>query len=456
MIGHLQIKFMRALKKIEWILFTIAFILIANIAQAQKTKVDSTKVKVDSTKTKVGATRAKVGSTRKPIDSPRATVNSTMGPVDSALLERVTALEQQVADQKPGESHFMVVGLATFGFVQRKTSFTDVHGVRQSVKTNSLADADHYELSPMLLWRHGTNILVEFEPSFTGGSLGVNWANISYFAAPGFIIHGGYFVLPFGMYSKRLAAGWIDKLAPDPMGIGLAGTDFGVGLSGGFPLGNMKWSYDVSLTNGLQLLPDGTLQGAGVTDNNTNKTVTGRLALLPFSNSSLEIGVSALHGGVADAGSSFDKANTTMYGADISFVKNVNPFLINIKAQYNRVNVNRQNYLNPIDSTTYTFNNKTVASFEQISVRPVSVENKLLKNFELAYRHVNYSQPANSIGGQNYSENDIGLDYWLSWRTVLKLTYAKSHAVSTANISAGGVGGVTDVSSVYLQFSIQF
>ena len=80
--------------------------------------------------------------------------------VDSALLDRVSALEQQVADQKPGESHFMVVGLTTFGFVGSKTTFTPGNGTSQSTKTNSLGDADHYELSPMLLWRHGQNSLL--------------------------------------------------------------------------------------------------------------------------------------------------------------------------------------------------------------------------------------------------------------------------------------------------------
>ena len=154
--------------------------------------------------------------------------------VDSALMDRVSTLEQQVADQKPGESHFMVVGLATFGFVQSKTTYTPIGGTSQSVKTNSLGDADRYELSPMLLWRHGTKFLVEFEPSFDGNSLGVNWANITYFAAPGLAIHAGYFVLPFGIYNKRLAAGWIDKVAPDPVGVDLPGTDFGIGVSGGW------------------------------------------------------------------------------------------------------------------------------------------------------------------------------------------------------------------------------
>ena len=410
-----KISFMRPLKiGIRWILIPLAFLTTVNIARAQQTTV-----------------------------------------VDSALLDRVAALEQQVADQKLGENHFMVVGLTTFGFVYSKTTFTPPGGPRQVSKTNSLGDADHYELSPMFLWRHGTNWLVEFEPSFTGGSLGVNWADISYFASPALIIRAGYFVVPFGIYNKRLAAGWIDKLATDPMGNDLPGTDFGVEVSGGMPLGSMKWSYDISLTNGLQLQPDGELQNIGLSDNNNNKTVSGRLGLLPFSNSSLEIGVSGLYGGVADAGSSYQNANTTMYGADLSFVKNINPFLINVKGQYSLVTVNRQNYIKPTDFTPYSFDNKSTSAFAQVSVRPVSADNKILKNLELAFRYVNYTTPGSSLWGQNYNEEDIGLDYWLNWRTVLKFTYAKTHSLSTADISAGGIAGTTDMNNIYLQFSIQ-
>jgi len=374
---------------------------------------------------------------------------------DSALLERVTTLEQQVADQKPGESHLMIVGLTTFGFANSKTVFTPPGGPPQTAKANSFPDADRYELSPMLLWRHGTKWLVEFEPSFSGGSLGVNWANISYFAAPGLVIHAGYFVLPFGIYAKRLAAGWIDKLAPDPQGIDLPGSDFGIGVSGGLPLGNMKWSYDLSLTNGLQLLSDGEIQGVGIVDNNKNKTITGRLALLPFSNSSLEIGVSGLYGNAADEGSNYSNANSTMYGADLSYVKTLKPFLFNVKGQLSKVLVNRQNYINPVDSTNYTFDNTSTFAFAQISIRPVSADNNIVKNLELAFRYVNNTTPSNSLWGQNYNEEDIGLDYWLSWRTVLKFTYAKSHAVSTQKVSAGGTLGATDMNTIYLQFALQ-
>jgi hypothetical protein len=298
--------------------------------------------------------------------------------------------------------------------------------------------------------------LVEFEPSFDGYTLGVNWANITYFVAPGFMVHGGYFVVPFGIYNKRLAAGWIDKLAGDPNGFDLPGTDFGIGFSGGLPLGGMKWSYDLSLTNGLQLLPDGELQNAGIVDNNKGKMVSGRLSLLPFSNSCLEIGVSALYSNSGDAGSNFTNANVKMYGADINFVKTFNPFLVNIKGQYNRIDVNKQTFVNPVDSTNYTFNNRTSAVFGQFSIRPVGLSGNFLKNFELAYRYSEYNTPSNSTWGQNSHEHDFGLDYWLNWRTVLKFTYAKSHALSTANTAAGGIPGTTDVNSIYLQVSVGF
>jgi hypothetical protein len=405
---------MRQIRTItQWVILALPFLASANIARAQQTV------------------------------------------VDSALLERVAALEQQVADHKPGEDHLLIVGLTTFGFVRTKTTFTPPGGPAQVSKANSFADVANYELSPMFLWRHGTKWLVEFEPSFSGGSLGVNWADVSYFAAPGLIVRAGYLVLPFGIYSKRLAAGWIDKIAGDPMGINPAGTDYGVEVLGGLPLGNMKWSYDVSLSNGLQLQPDGELANIGIVDNNTNKTVTGRLGLLPFSNSSLDIGISGLYGNVADAGSNYVNANATMYAADLNYVKTFSPFLVNVKGQYNWEKVNSQQYSKPTDSTAYNFDNTTHSAFAQISIRPVSVESKLLKDLELAFRYVNYQSPANSLWGQNYHEIDIGLDYWLTWRTVLKFTYSTSHAASTANVSAGGTAGTTDVNSIHLQFSIQ-
>ena len=377
---------------------------------------------------------------------------------DTALTEQVSILSRQIAEMKEGDSHFMVAGLTTFGFVNQKTT-TQLGGLRSSSRYNSLGDVNRYELSPMFLWRHGDKLLVEFEPSFNGISLGVNWAAISYFVSPYLIVRGGYIVLPFGSYSKHFAAGWINKLASDPIGVNPAGSDFGVEIGGGLPLGSMKATYDFAISNGFQLNADGTIQGVGINALINNKTLSGRLSILPFSNSSLEIGISGLYGSLAYPGVNFtpNKPVISMIAVDGNFVKNIDPVQLNFKCQYSLSKVNRQNYRNPIDSTTtYSFLNNTNASFAQLSVRPFLVENKFLKNLELAFRYVNYKTPVNSTFGQNYNERDYGVDYWLSWRTVLKITYENINATGSSNVAITGLQGSTGINRMVLQFSTEF
>ena len=373
--------------------------------------------------------------------------------VDSSLLDRVTELEKQASYKKPGEDHFMVVGLTTIGWNMNKTTVTS-GGVGQAVKTNSFPDDAEFEFSPMFLWRHGNKFLMEFEPSFSsGGGLGVNWADVSYFASPGLIIRAGYFVVPFGIYNKRLAAGWINKLATDPPVADIPnGADYGVEVEGGFPMGNMKWSYDVSLTNGNQLLTDGEMQGVGSIDNNQNKAVTARLSLLPFSNSSLEIGLSGQIGKVGDAGTSNQSAQSKAFAVDLDYVKLFNPILVNIKGQYNYVYVTNQSYVNPNDSTIYTYDNKTTTGFAQLSLRPTGSSNSFVKNLELAYRYSNFISPAGSLWGQKNNISEAALLYWLSWRTVLKCAYQWNNSNST---SIGSEGTTTQSNTLFMQFSIQ-
>ena len=358
---------------------------------------------------------------------------------------------------KAAESQFMVVGLTTFGFVNQTTTNT-LGGLKSTDKYNSLGDADRFEFSPMFLWRHGDNLLLEFEPSFDGTNIGVNWADISYYAAPNLIIRGGYFVLPFGIYNKRLAAGWINKLTSDPIGMDMAGTDFGVEIEGGLPLGSMKMSYDISLTNGQQLNNDGTINGVGITAIGNGKTVCGRIGFLPLSNSSLEIGVSGLMGSLANPNNmNYNNPMSTMYAVDLNYVKNIKSIQLNIKGQYNISTVNAQSYISPIDSTkTYSYTNTTTSAFGQISLRPAQVKNKVLKNLELAFRYVNYVTPQNSTWGQNYSEEDIALDYWLSWRTVLKAGYEIIKSDGTSSVALSGTQGSTSINRLIIQFSTEF
>ncbi len=373
--------------------------------------------------------------------------------VDSSLLDRINALEKQTNYIKPGDDHFMMVGLTTFGFVSNKTTMT-LGDSSSIIKTHSLGDASHYEFSPMFLWRHGKKLLLEFEPSFSNGGLGVNWAAISYFATPGLIIRGGYLVLPFGTYNKRLAAGWINKFASDPEGIASA-TDYGIEAEGGFQAGTMKWNYDLALSNGIQLQHDGTLQNVGITDNNKNRTFTGRIGWLPLANSSLELGASLMTGKVGDAGSQNENIKATLYALDLNYVENIKPFQLNIKGQYGITDVDNTSYMNPVDSSQYTFNNHTTTGYIMASIRPAFVDNGI-KNFELAARFGNYTSPAKSLWGTKDNSLAFALDYWLNWRTVLKFTYEAIKGTNTTDVKLGGTPGlVTQSNSFYLQFSVQ-
>ena len=389
---------------------------------------------------------------------------STLCSLNAEAQDSVAAapgIDQKITEYRPGSAHFMLAGLTTFGFVMEKnTTSSTVGGPSIITKNSSIGDADRYEFSPMFLWRQSDKVLLEFEPSYTGGnSLSVNWADVSYFLTPGCIIRAGYLVLPFGMYSKRLAAGWINKLTSDPIGMDMPGSDYGVEVEGGFPMGNMKWNYDIAVSNGFQMDSTGSISSVGITSPNLNKTICGRIGLLPHAGSNLEIGFSAL-GGNLYAPQNYNYGNPTlmMYAFDLSYYKKIGMFTLNLKGQYNVETVNKQSYLNPLDTTshtaTYTFNNTVTAGFGQVSVRPTGLEN-FVKNFELGYRYVVYNTPDASLWGQNWTENDICLNYWLSWRQVIKIGYENINNVVKDNPTVGITGSTTNTSRFILQFSTQ-
>lgn len=373
--------------------------------------------------------------------------------IDSLTEARIASLEKQVALHKPGLSRLVVVGLTTFGYVSNKTE-TITGGVSQTNRFSSFG-GNTYEFSPLFLWRQSNKVLLEFEPSFNNDGLSVNWANISYFALPNLIIHGGYFVLPFGIYNKKLAAGWINKVATDPIGL-LTGADYGIGISGGMYLNNMKWNYDLSLTNGMALNPNGGLQNVNLKSASSNKTITGRLGLLPFSDGSLEIGISGMTGGVANGNAQFNNAKATFYAFDFNYVKNYDPLQINIKSQYNVADVSNQNYVNPSDSTNiYTFTNHSTSGYGQLSIRPIGSQSTFIKNLEFAFRYGNYTTPSNSTWGSKTKQIDYGINYWINWKTVIRVTYEILDSNSSVNPSLINVLDNTKVSAFHLQFSTQ-
>lgn len=360
---------------------------------------------------------------------------------------------------KKFDSHFMVAGVATVGFIQNWTTTNSIaNGIlNQKTKSNAIGDADNFEFSPLLLWRHGDKILLEFEPSFTVDGLGVNWADVSYFLAPGVIVRAGYLVLPFGTYSKRLAAGWINKFGYDPVGATMnpSGSDWGIELSGGAQAGKMKINYDIALANGFSLNNDGSLYNPGIVDNNLAKTVCGRFGWLPISNSSLEFGVSGLYGRTGMDTGANKNVSTIMGAFDVQYIYAKNPIQITFKGQYNMAYVTNFNYVNPTDPTqTFHFTNFQQGYYGMLALRPI-VSNKVLRNFELAGRFSQYDNPTGAAWENHTRQIDVALDYWLNWRTVIKLCYENLLQSNPTNNPIGVTDNKALSHILQVQFSVQ-
>lgn len=300
-------------------------------------------------------------------------------------------------------------------------------------------------LTPILLWQPHKNILVEaelelgLEGSETAVELG--YADASFFLNKYLTVRAGKFLSPFGIFQDRLHPSWINKLPTFPVGTGEDAlgvgpiAEVGIDFRGGIPLGSSKMNYSVFVANGAQLIssPDdpskqGTLvYGAGEAGNK-KLTVGGRIGFLPFSNSSLEIGASYRNGNVGNKNTDYKNVGAQMHAFDLSYVKQLSFIkgLFDVKAQYNQVNLDKVNYIDPGDPTgvtLYTFDNSRNSFFTQAAYRPTMLSNKFFKKTELVYRYAEFNPPAGAKELEKVKQSTYGINYWFTWRTAFKLAY---------------------------------
>jgi hypothetical protein len=263
--------------------------------------------------------------------------------------------------------------------------------------------------------------------------------------------------LPFGTYNKRLGAGWINKLVSDPVSVGNGpvSSDWGIEMSGGIQTGKMKINYDIALTNGFSLGNDGTVTNPGIVDDNIAKTVSGRFGWLPLSNSSLEIGVSGLYGRVGHDDAVNKKTGTIMGAFDAQYTYSKKPISINIKGQYDMAYVTNRTYTNPSDSSqSFSFTNLSHGYYVMLALRPV-VANKILRNLELAGRISEYQTPKGSAWESHTRQIGVALNYWINWRTVVKLGYENVLQTNPLNGTLGTVDNKSLSHLLVVQFSVQ-
>lgn len=299
-------------------------------------------------------------------------------------------------------------------------------------------------VSPILLWKPHERLLVEaeLETELEGTETKINleYIDAAYFLNKYVTIRAGKFLSPFGIYQDRLHPQWINKLPSTPLGfnhdaspIGPT-TEVGVDVRGNVPLGSAKMNYSFYLSNGPSLNTSsseiseiGQLKYSSAEDNNKNKSFGGRVGLLPFSNSSVEIGGSFQVGNVGDRESEYKNVKAKQYALDFTYVNSLDFLkgMIDVKAQWNWVNVDQANYISPKDSTTFTFNNKRDAAFVQAAYRPSMTQSKFLKKTELVFRYSGLNMQTGEVDPAKIILNQYtyGINYWYSWRTALKFAY---------------------------------
>jgi len=224
-------------------------------------------------------------------------------------------------------------------------------------------------------------------------------------------------------------------------------------------VGNSRLSYAIYVSNGPTLHTEsdmgGMIQGENWNDQNNNKELGGRIGFLPFDNSSLEIGISGKHakvGGLQDSVyminsdfKNYKNVASNAWAIDWNYVKSISSIksIIGIKGQFTRIAVDDAYYevpegftpkpanYAPDEMSLYTFKNNMQTYFVQFSYRPAMITNKCLKNMELLFRYNALTPPKdaawapkdNNGQGGTITRADIGLDYWLSWRTGLRFAY---------------------------------
>ena len=323
--------------------------------------------------------------------------------------------------------------------------------------------------APIFLFKHSDKLLFEAELEFVleGNELqvGLEYANVMYVFNKNMTVRAGRFLLPFGTFMERLHPAWINRLPTAPLGYGHDGiapsSGIGVELRGAFDLGGPKLNYSVYSTNGPRIKdgsiePEeaGMLQFQNYEDNNNSKAFGGRIGLLPFADSSTEIGFSTYSTSKVGArDSQYENVGAFLYALDFAFVKQFSGFgVIDIKGQYNNSNVDDATYTeldefgNPEE---YTFNNESNSFYTQLSYRPTTSESDFMKKLEFVGRYSNYNAPADAEWSGESEQYAFGLNYWLTWRSLIKVAYQTTDSV-------GGHDGGGTTNGFFVHWAIGF
>lgn len=360
---------------------------------------------------------------------------------------------------KPSKTQFMIRGYGHTGF-----NFMNAEGEKESSYVGSA-------FAPIFLFKHSDRLMFEAELEFglenNELEIGLEYADVMYVLNKNMTVRAGKFLLPFGTFMERFHPAWINRLPTRPLGFGHDGiapaSGIGVELRGAFDLGGPSLNYSIYSTNGPRL-KDGSVEPeeAGMLmfqnyeDNNISKAFGGRIGLLPFADSSTEFGFSAYStNGTGTTDSGYENVGAFLYALDFAFIKQIPAIggFIDIKGQYNNSDIDDATYteLNEFNiEEEYTFDNKSDSFYTQLSYRPTMARSDFLKKLELVGRYSNLNTPEGAEWEEQSDQYAFGLNYWLTWRSVIKVAY------QTTDTVGGHDGGGGTTNGFFVHWAIGF
>ena len=258
----------------------------------------------------------------------------------------------------------------------------------------------------------------------------LNLADISYDVCDYLTIGGGLFAIPFGQYHNHFDPPWVDKFPDNPLAFDAIApvSEVGFFAKGAIPSGTTRWTYDVYVTNGPNLITNdpaaaGQLNFNDYSDLNNNKAVGGRIGFLPFPD--MEMGYSLQYSKPSPAG--FHEVTAFLQAVDFHY----KPVIKSLAGQFDFAG---EWIWSKVGSATYDptgslgFGPRTFGSYSQggyfsLGYRPTEVDNKILRNVELLVRYDSLQMPINAPGGEHESRLTLGVDYWLTSYCVIKAAY---------------------------------
>ena len=338
------------------------------------------------------------------------------------LQDEVKTLKAQNEAMDDGTTGFLLTG---YGFA----------GYTDSESSNSSFNAG---FNPIFLWRLRDDLIfegeieLEFEDNAT--EVALEYAQLSYLLNDYITFGAGKFLNPSNYFIERLHPTWINKLADKPITmIGnnrlQAGSQLGIQVRGGVPLGSTRGEYAFYVSNGPSIrADDGSLSFKNVNDSNNSKAVGGRIGWMPFSG--FELGYGFEIAGVDDPTNS-DTLDVITHSVDLNYLRTSKLLMgsIDLRGQYADRQIDRSS------SPTLAFDNDSSGGYGQIAYRPSLSRISYLRDMEGVFRYDWINLP-NAVNFNDEQRWTVGLNYYLAASTLLKFAYQFDDKQGAANDNA--------------------